>query len=112
LPACRGEAPVFPVPLAALRAAFFEVASAEPRVALVADAPADNRYAFTQKTALLRFVDDVTVEFVEAGEGASSLFLLSRSRVGRWDLGTNRRRVARWLESLARRLRAEAGSGA
>jgi len=112
LPACRGEAPVFPVPLAVLRAAFFEVASAEPRVALVADAPTENRYAFIQKTALLRFVDDITVEFVEAGEGASSLFLLSRSRVGRWDLGTNRRRVARWLDALTKRLRKQATPGA
>lgn len=112
LAGCRGVAPVFAVPLPVLRAAFFEVAAAEPRVALVADAPAENRYAFIQKTALLRFVDDVTVEFVEAGEGGSSLFLLSRSRVGRWDLGTNRRRVARWLEALARRLQADAAAGA
>ena len=89
-----------------LRAAFFEVASAERRVALIADEPAANRYRFIQKTAVLKFVDEITVEFVEAGEGASSLFLLSRSRAGWWDLGVNRRRIGRWLRALDRRLAA------
>lgn len=112
LPACRGTAPVFPVPLARLRAAFFEVASEEPRVALVADAPAENRYAFIQKTRLLKFVDEIDVAFVAVGEGGSSLFLLSRSRSGWWDLGVNRRRVARWLQALERKLRPPAAGGA
>ena len=80
--------------------------AAQRRVALVVQEPELNRYRFIQKTALFKFVDELTVEFVEAGEGGSSLFLLSRSRVGKWDFGVNRRRIARWLEALRRRLQA------
>lgn len=104
LPACRSAAPTFNVPLARLRSAFFDVAAAKRRVALIADAGDERRYRFVQKTAVFKFVDEITVEFVELGPEASSLFILSRSRRGWWDLGVNRRRVRRWLKSLERQL--------
>ena len=79
--------------MARLRSEFFEVVSAAPRAALIADAPALNRYRFIQKTRLFKFVDEITVEFVEIGPGS-----------GWWDLGVNGRRVRRWLRQLTRRL--------
>lgn len=90
--------------MARLRSEFFEVVSAAPRAALIADAPALNRYRFIQKTRLFKFVDEITVEFVEIGPGRSSLWIYSRSRSGWWDLGVNGRRVRRWLRQLTRRL--------
>jgi uncharacterized protein (DUF1499 family) len=41
----------------------------------------------------MRFKDDVWGLFIPIGENASTLALYSASRVGYWDLGTNRRRV-------------------
>ena len=103
-PHCRGESPLYEVEVARLRSEFFEVVSAAPRAALIADAPALNRYRFIQKTRLFKFVDEITVEFVELGPQRSSIYIYSRSRSGWWDLGVNGRRVRRWLRQLTRRL--------
>lgn len=53
-----------------------------------------------QRTPALRFPDIVTVEFVAVAEDRSSLAIYSRSRYGRGDFGTNRRRVLRWLREI------------
>lgn len=105
-PHCRESSPVFQVDLPRLRSQFFEVVSAAPRTALIADAPSHNRYCFIQKSRLFKFVDEITVEFVELGPEKSSLYIFSRSRRGWWDLGVNRRRVRRWLRQLQARFQA------
>lgn len=98
------EGPVFDVPLARLRGQFFEIVSRTPRTALVADAPAQNRYRFIQKTRLFKFIDEITVEFVPIDPERSSLYIFSRARSGWWDFGVNRRRVRRWVKRLNRQL--------
>lgn len=56
------------------------------------------------RTPVLRFRDDLAV-WVELDEdGLTRVEARSRSRVGRGDLGTNRRRVERLLRHLDRRL--------
>lgn len=106
---CRRETPIYEVDLARLRSEFFEVVSAAPRVALIADAPALNRYRFIQKSRLFKFIDEITVEFISLGPQRSSLCIYSRSRRGWWDLGVNGRRVKRWLKKLAQRVTQHAG---
>lgn len=52
------------------------------------------------RTRLLRFTDDVTVR-VRPGSGRRiAVDLTSRSRLGKADLGTNARRIGRFLEAL------------
>lgn len=75
-------APLEGVDLAAVR----EVMAATPRTKLVREEPGYLRYEV--RTALLRFVDDV--EFEQEG---GVVHVRSASRVGRSDLGVNRRRV-------------------
>ncbi len=58
------------------------------------------RASFVCTTPLLRFKDDVDLEAVNTGDGRSGLILFSRSRVGYSDLGTNRKRLAHWVEQL------------
>lgn len=52
------------------------------------------------RTAICRFIDDVEFRFDRA---ASLIHVRSASRLGRWDLGTNRRRVEAlrqaWIEA-------------
>ncbi|HLW27153.1 MAG TPA: DUF1499 domain-containing protein [Kiloniellales bacterium] len=101
---CRDIAPIFDVELSVLRAVFFEIVSAAPRAALIADAPDVNRYRFIQKSRVFKFVDEITVEFVELDTRRSSLHIFSRSRSGWWDLGVNRRRVRQWLKQVQKNL--------
>lgn len=66
-----------------------------------ADQDGRGQFHFIATTALLRFKDDVNVQFIDLGEGQSSFAIYSRSRVGHSDLGTNKKRVMRWVEQLA-----------
>ncbi len=55
-------------------------------------------------TKILRFKDDVTIT-VKPGTGENcTVYLRSRSRVGKGDLGANARRIVRFQTELAKRL--------
>ncbi|MBS1812219.1 MAG: DUF1499 domain-containing protein [Acidobacteria bacterium] len=55
-------------------------------------------------TRFFRFKDDVTIT-VKAGVGENcSVYVHSRSRVGKGDFGTNARRIKRFQAELAKRL--------
>ncbi len=71
---------------------------------IVAVVPSEGRIEATDRTFWFGFKDDVVVR-VRAAEGGSRVDVRSVSRVGRSDIGTNARRVRRFLERL------EAGAG-
>lgn len=52
------------------------------------------------RIALFGFRDDFAIRITEGNSGGSILHLSSRSRVGRGDLGVNRRRVQEFLSSI------------
>lgn len=57
-----------------------------------------------ETTRLLRFKDDVTIT-VKPGVGeVCTVYVHSRSRVGKGDFGTNARRILRFQAELAKRL--------
>jgi hypothetical protein len=55
-------------------------------------------------TRLWKFVDDVWIRVWLDEDGRTCVDVASASRVGRADLGTNARRIARFLHRLERRL--------
>ncbi len=55
-------------------------------------------------TRLFRFVDDVEIRVGLDHDAQTRVDLTSRSRVGNSDLGTNARRIRRFLRDLDRRL--------
>lgn len=93
-------APLFGVSADALQAAVLAAFAAEPRTRLVSHDPARRRMTFIQRSAVMRFVDNIEVEIFALGDQRSSLALFSRSQVGYSDLGVNRSRVARILARL------------
>jgi uncharacterized protein (DUF1499 family) len=56
----------------------------------------------TDRTRLLRFIDDIEARVADDGR---LLHVRSASRVGYGDMGTNRRRIRRWMQALASELR-------
>lgn len=62
-------------------------------------------------TRVLRFKDDIIVEVLPADEGASTLVIYSRSRVGYGDLRTNRNRVEALIRDLRQDLMLGQGEG-
>lgn len=92
--------PIFPIDPVRLRDRWLEMLATEPRVRPVG-ADKDRRHlVFIQHTPIFRFPDIITVEFLPAGEGRSTLAVLSRSRYGRGDFGVNAARVQSWIAKL------------
>jgi uncharacterized protein (DUF1499 family) len=84
-------APVFNVPMRDLIDTFKLVTLQSKGVAVVEESARAIHVVAT--TPLMRFKDDVWALFMPVAENTSTLALYSASRVGYWDLGTNRRRV-------------------
>jgi uncharacterized protein (DUF1499 family) len=99
-PEADRESPVFAMPWERLRDYWQEVTATQPRVTEVGADPPRRHIVYIQRSAVLRFPDIVTVEFVPLGAERSSLAVDSRSRYGRGDFGVNRRRVATWMRLL------------
>ena len=101
---CQSEphriAPAFEVSPERLRQDWFKMSESQPRVSLLGSSPDASQYDFEATTALMGYPDTVTVRFVEAGEGGSTLAIYSRSHYGHSDLGANKKRIDSWLESL------------
>jgi uncharacterized protein (DUF1499 family) len=92
--------PIFTVDADQLYRLWTQMLADEPRIVqLVAD-PARRRIVVLQRSALFRFPDVVTAEFVPLDGGRSSLAVHSRARYGSADFGVNRRRVTTWLQHL------------
>ena len=86
---------LFDAAVAAGRAMGWEVVSADR---------ATGRIEAVATTRLLRFKDDVVVRLRQDDEFVR-VDVRSKSRLGRGDLGTNARRIRRFLESVTRKLR-------
>ena len=67
---------------------------------IVAAVPAEGRLEASDRTPLFGFTDDIVVRVEPAAGGGSRLDIRSKSRVGRSDVGTNARRVRRFLQAL------------
>jgi len=90
----------YPVELSDLESAFRAVVAKQPRVTLEREDRANHQVEFVQRSALFRFPDTITVQFLERGEGRSSLAIYSRSTYGIGDMGVNKKRVLAWLKQL------------
>ena len=95
------EAPPFPLPAPRLFEIARQVVRRQPRTAILVESTERMALEARQRTPLLGFADDVTIQVVPLGDNRSTLALYSRSRVGYADFGVNRRRARAWLREIA-----------
>lgn len=105
----RGRA--YAVPFAEVWKAAIETARARPRWTVTETDARRGEIVAEARTALWCFVDDVAIRVWLDETGATRVDLTSASRVGKADLGTNARRIARFLHALDRRVLPRAGRG-
>ena len=74
-----------------------EVLSELPRWELVEVKELQGRVRATRATRLFRFVDDVDIYVVQGVDGVTRLEMTSRSRLGKGDLGQNKRNLREFL---------------
>jgi len=99
----------YAVPFTTVWAAALETARSWKRWTVVQAEARRGEIQAEARTGLWRFVDDVWIRISLDELGQTRVDVSSQSRVGRADLGTNARRIARFLHALDRRL--EPGSG-
>jgi uncharacterized protein (DUF1499 family) len=93
-------APVFDVPAYRLAQAWVGVVENEPRTKILAVSWDGLQIEAEQRSAVFGFVDRISTRVVALEPIRSTLVAYSRSQVGYWDLGTNRRRLQNWLAKL------------
>lgn len=93
-------APGFAVSAPALWRIWLDFAGVQPRTTLLALDEDERRSIHVQRSPRLKFPDVIKAEVVALDDGRAGLILESRAKYGLWDLGVNRRRVLRWVESL------------
>ncbi|KAB1067664.1 DUF1499 domain-containing protein [Methylobacterium planeticum] len=99
--------PVLPVPGDRLRAIVAEVAAETPRTDLVFRARWTEEDRYLTRSSILHRPATINVAIIGAGEGRSTLALYSRSQIALADFGSNRARLAAWLERIGERARRE-----
>lgn len=100
---CRNasaEAPSFALPPDRLLQIVRQAALAQPRTTLAADRSGERRLDFVQLTAILRFVDSISIGVAPLPDGRTGLIIYSHSNLGRGDLGANRKRVEAWIAAI------------
>jgi hypothetical protein len=108
-PRLRGRA--YAVPFSEVWRAAVDTARAQRRWTVTAAEARQGVIEAEARTALWKFVDDVQVRVWLDGDGRTRVDLTSASRVGSADLGTNARRIARFLHALDRKLHPRGGRG-
>lgn len=82
-----------------------KIISRQPRTRLQGAKDALKQRIFVQRTRIFRFPDTVWIQAVADGT-QSALIVYSRSNIGYWDMGTNKRRVRRFIRAIEKDLNA------
>ena len=106
--ACAGKAdgapPVFAMLPDQLLARWEATIRAEPRTAITGVDSTAGLIEAQQKSRVFGFVDVVAIKVLPAANGGSTFAAFSKSTVGYYDFGVNKRRLAAWTEALERLL--------
>ena len=94
------HAPEFGIPAAQLVDAWTQIVKRQPRTRIVAVSDDGLQVEAEQRSALFRFVDKISFRAVALDGDRSTFYAYSRSQVGYWDLGVNRKRLERWVAEL------------
>lgn len=94
----------YSVPFAQVWAVALEIAHQTPGWTVVSSDPVGGEIVAEATTRLWKFTDDVWIRISLDDEGQTRVEMTSASRKGSADLGTNARRIARFLRSLDGRL--------
>ncbi|HEX8317993.1 DUF1499 domain-containing protein [Longimicrobium sp.] len=101
-PRLQGRA--YAVPFATVWTAALETATSQTRWTVTESDPRAGEIVAESRTLLWRFTDDVRIRVSLDADGNTRVDVESASRKGSADLGTNARRIARFLHALDRHL--------
>jgi len=102
--ACRSDAdasaPTLAAGAQAVLDAWRRTIMAAPRTRIIQDDEAKHWLVAEQTSLVFRFVDTIAVKALPQADGHSTYAAYSRSNIGYWDLGVNRRRLTDWAAQV------------
>jgi uncharacterized protein (DUF1499 family) len=93
--------PVYDASIDDVRQAWDSVVAAAPRTKRMGVFADGFQVVDVQRSAILRFPDVVTTQFIRTGDNGVMLAVYSRSVYGKSDFGVNEKRITAWLQELA-----------
>jgi uncharacterized protein (DUF1499 family) len=93
--------PIFDANVNDLRLAWDSVVAAAPRTRREGVFAEGNQVVDIQRSAVFRFPDIITAQFIAVDDKRVTLAIFSRSVYGQSDFGVNKKRITRWIEELA-----------
>lgn len=104
----REESPVFKISVDRLAGLLEEIALSLPNTEKLSmiETEGDKQIEFVQYSRGIGFPDTITVRFIDAGEGQSTLAIYSRAHYGYRDFGVNKKRVMAWMKKLTEKITA------
>lgn len=98
--AADAEVPAYQMTPRQLAAAWQTVVETQPRTRILAVSDNGLQIEAVQRSALFGFIDRISFQAVPIDEDSAGLLVYSRSNVGYWDMGVNRRRLSAWIEAI------------
>jgi len=92
--------PVFSANPTLMAKAFDDFALGQPKTRRIAGSPEEGWMTYVQRSTAWNFPDYISVKFIDLNGGKSTVAIFSRSRFGYSDLGANKDRVLRWVNTL------------
>ena len=100
--------PIFEASANDLRLAWDSVVAAAPRTRREEIFAEGNQVVDIQRSAVFRFPDIITAQFISLDDNRVTLAIYSRSVYGQSDFGLNEKRITGWIGALAAELQARA----
>ncbi len=91
-------APTFDIPVAQLQERLVALLATLPRTRILVDC--DAHLVVEQRSLIFRFPDYIDVRAIAIDASRSTIAIYSRSKIGFYDFGVNKRRVEGWLRKL------------
>lgn len=92
--------PIFNYSIVDLDSRFQNMVNKQKHITIVQSDAQNHQYTYIQRTPLLRFPDTINVKLIALSDNQSTLAIMSQSKYGYSDLGTNQRRINYWLSDL------------
>lgn len=77
-----------------------EVIQSQPRVTEVFADPARGQWRYVQRSRILQFPDQITIQFIPVDAESTTLAIFSKSVYGYYDFNVNENRIRDWVTAL------------
>lgn len=94
------ESPTFQLPVSDLIKSWENMINNQPRTQLIISDTNKHQRIYIQRSAIFRFPDYITVQFIPLDDQNSTIIVYSASKYGHYDFGVNKKRVNAWIDQL------------